>query len=220
MKRFNVASPRRFRRHHNTRFQEPRNVPLCELSFELRFPKITIHVWAGDYICETMLAPDITLHSSHFPAHTVIHPHLPSLPAGCPPVWSPAVRRASSAGSLLDRPPRRGFSASRLLNSPEHTVRLTGVPACQTSHIRGHHLQLGSSSQLTSNCASASHPMRQTAEKEGETNQLRSSCTLHRRQEWCQWHDFGVRKNVFRQSDDHSGQMIRIGVCRWGSRRN
>lgn len=35
-------------------------------------------------------------------------------------------------------------------------------------------------------CRSASHPMRQTAEKEGETNQLRSSCTLHRRQEWCQ----------------------------------
>lgn len=110
------------------------------------------------------------------------------------------------------------FSASRLLNSPERTVRLTGVPACQTPHIRGHQLQLRSGSRWTSNRASASHPMRQTAEKEGETNQLRSGCTLHRRREW--WHDFGVWRNVFTQGDEHSGQMMRISVSTRGSSRS
>ncbi len=100
-----------------------------------------------------------------------------------------------SGGFLLrvSRPPCRGFSASRLPNSPEDTDRVTDIHVSPTSHTHRAATERQPpsltwvQSPITSNSASPLNPMRQKAEKEAETNRLRSGCTLDRRHE-CYWH--------------------------------
>lgn len=153
------------------------------------FPEITIRMWAGDHICETIYAPDTTLHPSNFPAHTVtlqFHSSSPAEPASwLPSTLIPGCPARFLCGSL-------DLHVRAFLNSAVYAVRLNWRSCL--SDITYPQPPSPTSAQFSATSNSALHPMRQTAEKEGETNRLRSSCTLHRRQECCRWHDFGVWK--------------------------
>lgn len=132
--------------------------------------------------------------------------YLLSPPAGRPPAWTSAARRRLSSPGVSTSPSGI-FLRPVSPNSPDNTAPVTDNHVFPTPHV--HHtarerrppslswVQI----PLISNSASPLNPMRQKAEKEAETNRLRSSCTLDRRHECCQWHDL-VFENVFTLSDD------------------
>lgn len=121
------------------------------------------------------------------------HRHLPLsfiLPAQ-PASWTRSSLLPRLSGGFLHRVPRPPSPSQRFSPRPVSKKFTTGHCSCYWhSCFFTHSYREAATISLTwkSNSASPLNPMRQKAEKEAETNRLRSSCTLDRRHECCQWH--------------------------------
>lgn len=173
---------------HSPASKQPRNIKLRVLW--MKFGVMFWHWSLSFYCCATILSCGIfctqttTLHTPS--PSTFIHLTCSACQLDALQFAPPAVRRVSSPGTSTSFPQSEVFTASRLQKK-----FTTGHCSCYWhSCFFTHSYREAATISLTwkSNSASPLNPMRQKAEKEAETNRLRSSCTLDRRHECCQWH--------------------------------